>query len=207
MTTMALADLIADLKTSLHDSAAVFKAPADADFERFLLQALPDMGTKRPVTRLGSLTLVADVARYAVPQTDFAAYKTDLWAEAALLPRPWEASWPGATPRVSATWDGAAWWLEFEPGPTYKHLAVFGSTFKFWYYGRHVVDAVAANTTVHANDRGLLLLRAQAEAMRELSIRAATKPVQLRDGLSGVARNSTPAALHEMLLKLFAEAR
>jgi hypothetical protein len=65
----------------------------------------------------------------------------------------------------------------------------------------------AADTTVTAADRGLLLLRAQVEAMRELSVRAAAKPVQLRDGLSGVARNSTPAALHEVLLRVFWEAR
>lgn len=204
---MGMADLVADLKTSLHDSAAVFKAPADADFQRFLRAALADMGTKRPVTRKASVTLEADTARYAVPVADFAAYKTDMWADAARLPKPWEAAWPGPVPRVAATWDGAAWWLDFEHAPSAKHLAVFGRLFQFWYFGLHVVGDNAADTTVTAADRGLLLLRAQVEAMRELSIRAATKPVQLRDGLSGVARNSTPAALHEVLLRVFWEAR
>lgn len=204
---MSMADLVADLKTTLHDSAAVFKAPADADFQRFLRAALPDMGTKRPVTRKASVTLEADTARYAVPVADFAAYKTDLWADATRLPKPWESSWPGPVPRVTATWDGAAWWLDFEAAPTPKHLAVFGRLFQFWYFGLHEVGADAATTTVAVADRGLLLLRAQVEAMRELALRNAAKPVQLRDGLSGVARNSTPAALHEVLLRLFWEAR
>jgi hypothetical protein len=31
--------------------------------------------------------------------------------------------------------------------------------------------------------------------------------VQMRDGLSGTPRNSTPAALHELLMKLFRETR
>ena len=47
----------------------------------------------------------------------------------------------------------------------------------------------------------------QAEAMLELTLRNAAKPVQLRDGLSGTPRNSTPAALHATLLAMFAEAR
>lgn len=204
---MSMADLVADLKTSLHDSAAVFKAPADADFQRFLRAALADMGAKRPVTRKASVTLEADTARYAVPVADFAAYKTDMWADATRLPKPWESAWPGPIPCVAATWDGATWWLDFETAPSPKHLAVFGRLFQFWYFALHVIGENAGDTTVAYADRGLLLLRAQVEALRELSVRAAAKPVQLRDGLSGVSRNSTPAALHEALLRVFWGAR
>lgn len=95
---MGLADLVADLKTSLHDSAAVFKAPADADFQRFLRAALADMGTKRPVTRKASVTLEADTARYAVPVADFAAYKTDMWADGGLNPFEFRACIRAAPP-------------------------------------------------------------------------------------------------------------
>jgi exonuclease VII large subunit len=72
---MALADLVADLKTSLPASAAGFKAADDADFKRFLAQALPDMQFKRPVSRLASVSLQADLSRYAMPVDDFAAFK------------------------------------------------------------------------------------------------------------------------------------
>jgi hypothetical protein len=210
---MSLDDLADDFKRSLHDSAGLFAADDYADLKRFLKQALPDMGTKRPRTRLGQVTVVADLARYSLAAyTDFVAYKTHLWDRnpANGFPQPWEPGYPGATPRVCAVNDGdaaVAWWLEFSPAPSAAHLAVMGSTFKFYYFAQHALGTDAANTTVAPADRGLLLLRAQAEAMREMVLHQANKPVQLRDGLSGTPRNSTPAALHEMLLRLFWEAR
>lgn len=206
--TMSLEDLVADLKRSLHDSAGVFNAAADADFIRFLSLALPDMGWKRPVTRLGQVTLAADEPRYALTAyPDFANYKTHLWEKTATYPNAWEPGYPGAVPRVAVAKDGANCWLTFEPAPSAAHIACRGSAFKFYYFALHVLGEAAVDTTVNAVDRGLLLLRAQAEAMRELTLRNVTKPVQLRDGLSGTPRNSTPAALYEALLEMFAEAR
>ncbi|WP_290906211.1 hypothetical protein [Aquabacterium sp.] len=205
--TMSEADLVVDLKASLFDAANVFTDPTGADFKRFLAQALPDMQTKRPVTRLGTLTLVADQARYAVAEADFAALKTDIWRNTARLPKPWEPTWPGGLPRICEARDGGAWYIQFDPAPTALHLAALGETFRFYYFAAHAIGALAADTTVNPQDRGLLLLRAQAEAMLALGLRNAGKPVQLRDGLSGTPRNSTPAALHELLLRLFKEAR
>lgn len=204
---MALADLMAELKLSLGDAGTAFKAAGDADFQRFLEAALPDMGAKRPLTRKAEVTLVAGEGRYVVPANDFAAYKTDRWWDATLLPKPWEPAWPGCAPRVTGVWDGGVWWLVFDPVPSAKQLALFGGLFSFWYFGRHVLGADSAATTVHAGDKGLLLLRAQAEALRELAVRGVNKPVSMRDGLSGMPRNSTPAALHEVLMRLFVEAR
>jgi hypothetical protein len=204
---MALADLVADLKTSLHDSAAVFKAADDADFKRFLAQALPDMQFKRPVSRLASVSLQADLSRYAMPVDDFAAFKVCEWADPRRAPKPWEPRYPGAVPRIATEWDGAAWWVVLDPAPTLALLACYGTELRFWYFARHVLGATAVETTVNELDRGLLLLRAQVEAMKELAIRNASKPVQLRDGMSGTPRNSTPAALAEQLMQQFREAR
>lgn len=203
---MSLADLAEDLKVSLRDSASVFSAPNDADFIRFLGLALPDMERKRPVTKVGRVTLVAGEARYGLAEfTDFAEFKIPIWGEHHL--RPWDCGYPGAIPRFCADWDGAAWWLVLDPAPTALHLATLGASCAFFYFARHVLAAAGGDTTVNAADRGLLILRAQVEAMREMALRNAGKPVQMRDGFSGTARNSTPAALHEQLLKLFQEAR
>jgi hypothetical protein len=204
---MSEADLVADLKASLFDSASVFESEADADFKRFLAQALPDMGVKRPITRLGSLDLVKDQPRFQVQEADFAQLKMDLWRDATKLPKPWDPYYPGAIPRVCAERDGGIWWISLDPAPTAAHLLVLGTTFKFYYFALHAIGAAAADTTVAVADRNLLLLRAQAEAMLALAMRNAGKPVQLRDGLSGVARNSTPSALHEVLLQRFWECR
>lgn len=208
--TMALADIAEDLKGSLHDAASVFDAEDNADFKRFLAQALPDVSVKRPRTRLGQVTLTAGEPRYALTAyPDFQSYKTHVWdrQSAACFPQPWEPGYPGATPRVCASRDGDDYWLEFSPAPSSAHLVALGSTFKFYYFAEHVLDEVAASTTLSMMDRGLLLMRAQAEAMRELTLHQANKPTALRDGLSGTPRNSTPAALHEMLLRLFWEAK
>ncbi len=205
--TMAEADLVADLKASLFDAANVFTSADDGDFKRFLQQALPDMQFKRPVTRLGTLTLVADVARYLIAPGDFAALKTDIWREPAKLPKPWEPTWPGALPRICAARDGAAWYMQFEPAPTALHIAALGSDFKYYYFAQHAIGAAAVDTTVNPQDRGLLLVRAQAEAMLAMAMRNSGKQVQMRDGMSGTPRNSTPAALAAQLLQIFRDAR
>jgi hypothetical protein len=210
--TMSMADLVADFKRSLHDSVNVFAdnpgAALDADFERLLRLALVDMSWKRSITRLGQVTLVADEPRYSLAEyPDFATYKTHLWEKPAAYPNAWEPGYPGAVPRVTAGRDGSVSWLLFDPAPSSQHIALRGETFKFYYFGQHVIDTLAANTTVAAADRGLLILRAQAEAMLELTLRNMAKPVQLRDGISGTPRNSTPAALHETLLRMFQEAK
>jgi hypothetical protein len=168
---MLLSALVADFKASLNDAAAQFRAPADADFARLLGVALLDMQAKRPVTKLGQVTLFPLQARYAVTNEDFAALKVHQWADPASTPKPWDPCYPGAVPRVAAQWGGASWWLEFSPAPTPRQLAVWGSEFRFWYFARHVLSETAGQTTVNPADRGLLLLRAQAEALRELAMR------------------------------------
>jgi hypothetical protein len=206
--TMALADLVADLKRSLHDSADVFDAADDADFVRFLKQALPDLGWKRPLTQVGQVTLVAGQGDYSLSaMPDFSNYKTHLWDRGGNCPQPWEPGYPGALPRVRSYKNAAGYWLGFDPAPSAAHIAVRGSAFKFYYFGLHSLADVATSTTVAVADRGLLLMRAQAEAMMELALRNMSKPVQLRDGLSGTPRNSTPRALYDALIAAFMEAR
>jgi hypothetical protein len=205
---MSEADLVADLKTSLLDAAPQFAGEAaDGAYKRFLRQALPDMQTKRPMTKLGTLTLVANEASYSITEADFAALKLDLWRDQSKLPRPWAPTWPGPLPRIQAVQGAGQWLMLFEPAPTVAQLSLLGTAFKFWYFATHSIGADAADTTVAAQDRGLLLLRAQAEAMLALAMRNAGKPVQLRDGMSGTPRNSTPSALHQALMDLFRETR
>lgn len=208
--TMSKADLVASLKDSLHDAANVFAvdgAEPNVAFERFLAQALPDLQLKVPVTRLGSVELTANFPRYSLGLVpNFAAFKTQIWGDATCY-KPWQPMYPGIVPRVSASYEGGQWWLDFDPAPTARHIGAYGSKFDFWYYGVHAIGETPAATTIAPQHRGLLLLRAQVEAMRELSIRNAGKPVQLRDGFSGAPRNSTPIALAESLMRAFVEAR
>jgi hypothetical protein len=197
---MSQADLVADLKAGLLDSADVFTAAADADFIRHLGAAALALARPRPRTLLGELTLVADQPGYAAP-SDFHAFKTGLWGSTTA--RPWEKSWPGRIPVARAVEVDGAIEIHLDPAPTSAQIALLGSAYKFYYFAKHSISTTAASTTVRPGDRGLLLLRAQAEAMKEMALRNIKKPVQLRDGLASAPRNGTPAALFESLLALF----
>lgn len=203
--TMSSADLVADLKASLHDAASVFTAAADADFTRLLNLAASALGFKRPRRLQGSLTLVADTPDYAAP-AGMLYLIADQWGTPSLVPPPWEPTYPGALPRVSLIELAGVQTLLFSPPPNAQHIAALGATYKFMYRAAHSISATAASTTIQPDDRGLLLLRAQVEALREISIRNSAKPVALRDGLSGVPKNGTASYLYEALLREYEEA-
>lgn len=202
--TLSRDDLVADLKDSLQDAANVFTAANDADFVRHLDAAALFMGRLRPRTMLGTLTLVADQFNYAAP-ADFLSYKSNLWNIGARSVHPWEKNYPGRLPDVVAAVNGSTRELHFLPAPTAQQISLLGSSFKFYYFAAHAIGDTAAATTLHAGDRSLLLLAAQAEAMKELSMRNLGKPVQMRDGLTNGPRNGTPAHLFEVLLRLLEE--
>lgn len=199
--TMSRADLIADFKASIHDAANIFTAPADVDFSRLLDVAALDLGRVRPNPLKGSITVAAETAEYAAP-AGIVAYSYSAWS-AGKTPNPWAANYPGPEPRVSLIGPPAARVLVFEPAPTALQVALFGATFPFRYLGGYTIGTAAADTTVRAEDRGVLLLRAQVEALREIAVRNLGKPVALRDGLSGQARNAQPAFLYAELMSEF----
>lgn len=200
--TMSRADLVADFKASLHDAGEVFTAASGADFSRLLDVAALDFARLRPRTLIGSVLLASGTDEYPVPE-DFHHYKTDLWFDPSRAGRPWEKTWPGRAPSIRVAEVGGASKLIFVPAPTAQQINLFGSTFRFYYFARHVIGTAATDTSIDAGDRGLLLLRAQAEAMRELAMRNIGKPVALRDGLNSAPRNGTPAALYQALLDEF----
>ncbi len=202
---MSLADLVADLKASLNDAAEVFVAANDGDFSRHLDLAALDFARVRPRTLVGELLLVADQADYAAP-ADFHGFKCHLWGEKGRGVKPWEKAWPGQLPRVYAGEIGGALKLYLDPTPTAHQIALLGTGFKYFYFARHAIAADAADTTIREGDRGLLILRAQAEAMKELAARNVGKPVSMRDGITNGPRNGTPAALYQGLMDLFERA-
>lgn len=204
--TMSSADLVADLKASLQDAANAFVATGDADFIRHLSVAALDFSRIRPRTLLGEINLVADQINYAAP-ADMHMFKAAVWGASHGV-MPWEPSYPGKLPtaQLVSVGDSPAQELHLTPAPSAKQISVLGPLYKFWYFAQHKIDADATKTTIHPSARALLLLRAQAEAMRELAMRNITKPVSMRDGLSSAPRNGTPSALYQALMKEFEDA-
>lgn len=193
---MALAELVHDLSESLHDAAGVFDAPDEEDFARHLDAAVADFAPIFPRTLAGTLTLTADQPNYSCP-ADMWRFKFSTWGAARA--QPWEKTWPGRLPDV-VTVDGELW---LTPAPTAHQIAVLGASYPFYYYGSHVLSSDAAQTTVPAPQRDLLLLRAQVEAMRELAMRDSVRPITVRDGVSGQPKTGTPGWLAESFMKQF----
>ena len=197
--TMSLADLVTDLTASLHEAVDVFATPGD--LERLLKVAAADFSTHRPRTLLGKLTAQLGRIDYPAPADSY-QFKSSLWGNAP-VPRakPWERSWPGPMPDVRMVDGMAGRELHLVPAPTALQLMTLGAEFRFYYFGTHTLGETAAETTLSQDDRFLLLLRAQAEAMREMMIRNIKKPVSMREGLNSSPRNSTPAAMYEKLME------
>lgn len=199
--TMSLADLVADLKSSLHDAADVFTVENDGDFVRMLGTAALELSRVRPLQKQGSMTLVADVAVYDAP-AGACGLRSHLWGISPVrAKKAWETGYPGRLP--CATINGN--YLMLDQPPTAQQIALLGAEFRFYYYALHVIGTASADTTINPEDRGLLLLRAQAEAMREMAMRGLTRPVHMRDGMSSQTRNGTPASLMTVMLDEFAK--
>ena len=194
--TMSRADLIADLKASLMDSAAQFRAPDDADFHRHLDAAALAFGPHRSIRSVGSITLEAGRDTYAAP-ADLWRFVSAIWGTT--RSQPWERAWPGRLPTVSVS--GAD--LVLLPAPTAHQISVLGAEYRFFYSARPTVGTAAEETTVNAADRDLLIQRAQVQAMRELAMRDSVRPQTLRDGFSGQPKTGTPGWIAQSLLDDF----
>lgn len=195
--TMSRADLVADLKASLQDAARSFTAAADADFKRHLDVAAEDMHRVRPRTLVGEIELSAGRADYTAP-ADLRRYKSAIWGALPdwSKPKPWEKTWPGRLPDVRVS----AGSMILMPAPSLQQIALLGSAFRFYYVARDAIGDTAAETTIQPEDRPLLLLRAQAEAMLELSIRDSVRPVQTGGGFGQQAKTGMPAAIWKELM-------
>lgn len=196
---MSRADLKVDLTASLHDAAEVFVGADDMD--RLLNAAALDFNRHRPRTLMGTLTVEVDRMDYPAP-ADLYLFKSSLWGIAPVQrAKPWERTYSGPNPDVRCVEGPNGLELHLTPAPTQKQLTMLGSEFRFYYFANHKIGDTVVETTLRPGDRGLLLLRAQAEAMREMTMRNISKPVQMRDGLHSAPRNMTPAALHVELMK------
>ncbi len=205
---MSLSSLQADLKASLLDTAGYFTTtsdsnPGDADFQRHLGNAAEDLSRIAPSYNEGSITLVADQDLYAAP-SDYKAFRRLIWGENARRCDPWERGYVPARmlPKVSTINDTGAPMLQLSPAPSTQLIMLLGVNCPFTYLIQFTISATASLTTVPLYRRALLLLRAQAEAMKELAQRGIAKPVQLRDGMTQAPKNASPAALYDQFMTM-----
>lgn len=198
----ALAELVADLKASLQDSAQAFTAPGDADFIRHINTALADVNRRAyrifagesPPTRT-KVTLVAGQNSYDAP-ADCRSLISSAWAKCWQLQyAPWEDGYPRNLPVGRLRWMDGARKLFLSRAPTAGEIALYGAEYEFDYLPSITLGDLPDTV------QDILLLRAQAEAVKELGFRAMTKPVALRTGTG--APQGAPMQVYQALMADF----
>lgn len=199
---MDRATLRDDLKASLMSAADAFTDPGD--FDRFLDVAAQDLPRRRPLTLTGSLTLKANQVAYTPVPADLVRPVFTRWGNQERLARaPWAANYPPARPRVTLVDEGGTRKLHVAPVPNATQIAEFGDTLEYDYSARYTISDTAEETTVRAEDRWLLLLRAQAEAAKDLALKNVDRPVQVGTEGGARERNGTPSGLRKLLMEEF----
>lgn len=197
---ITVTSLLSDYKASLLDAAQFFTAANDADFIRHLNTAARAVSLgKVPRTLVGTITVQACVSEYAAP-VDLLLPKAGFWTRQSI-----DVTDIPSTPNPVlslAELDGATV-LVLNPAPTPAQIAVYGSAYGFYYFAAHQLTSSESTSTLPERCRNLMILRAQAEACRELVLRQIAKPVSLRAGSGNGAsttRNMTPSAVFEALM-------
>ncbi|HCU52893.1 MAG TPA: hypothetical protein DIC36_00945 [Gammaproteobacteria bacterium] len=199
---MTRAEFIESLRESLNDAASVFSTD-DTDYLRHLDMALRDFSqpNHRPLRKRGTLTLVADTRDYDAPADFQGMAWCDYGTASREQYRPWQPQYMTTQFVLIAMRGATGWQLRTARDVTSDLIALHGSACGFFYYATHILSEIECS--VRDNDMPLLLLRAQAEAMREMSIRNIFKPVQLRTGVAGAPSNGTPGGLYSLLMDYY----
>lgn len=201
---MSMADLVATLKASLRDAATVFSAPGDVDFEGHLRTAADDFRRHKPRLMYGEITLQANQGAYALP-ADFGEFIQDTWGQQ--RKKPWETGFSGRLPRIVIAEVEGVKKLVMSPPPSQANIDDAGAALAYWYKVPHTIHATdGALTTIPPALRGLLILRAQAEAMRQIAFRNSRLPVTITEGMSSQPRNGSASYLYQALLADFEKA-
>lgn len=196
---MNLSSFTAQYKASLLDSVRAF---AEADYPRHVATALAALSSVKPQRRMAIVRLEPGRSLYLCP-ADLTRVHACWWGRSHKAHgRPWDDDYPGALPewRVVTTAANERL-LRCHPAPSGKQLLVLGNACEIEYHADHVLTE--NECSLDAEELDLLLLRAQAEAMRELSMKNATTAYQLREGISATPKNGTPAYLYQELLAEF----
>lgn len=194
---MLLTDLVNQLQTVLMDAGEKFEGRLEGIIET----ALRDFSRRKPLTLQGEITLQADVDCYPAP-AGLIDVKVHQWGRAQRRLPFWDPSYPRNLPRVYVRED-APGMLQLSFPPSADQIARLGARFPFTYNADRTIQD--GNVPVLGRDVDILLIRAQAEVMRQLANQNIGRPIATRDVVGSQPRNGTPAALCELYLSQFKE--
>lgn len=186
---ITLTNMLADYTPSLGPTAQRFQPE---DLERHITAALRSLSRYRPVVRRATVLLQPRVGAYPAP-ADLVRVISHAWGADHTV-QPWHSHYLGPRPRVLTHHDGEQMWIEFTPAPTATQVHKWGTQCPYRYAARHQLTEDGG--TVPEDDRHLVRLRAQVEALRELAVAGVTDTIQMHRGMgASLPSNGTPAAL------------
>lgn len=195
-------DLLKAYSDSLLDSQRAFKAD---DFGRHMDTALRELAQFYPRRMLAELNAMPMQREYECPADLIEVLATHYGRAEKAQRQPWDAGYPTQRlPEVTVQYraDGSRY-LQVFPAPNYQLMAQIGAVVGYEYSAAHIVtEEVCTLTEV---DVQLAILRAQAEAMRELAMRNSTQPTQIKDSLTNTPANGAPSYLYTLLMNEFYE--
>ena len=195
MTDMTLTALKKDLIDSLTEASELI----DNQVDHLLSVAAVELARVKRFTLCGHVMLQSGIAVYNAP-ADMIDFKVHIWGRyQRQMYNLWDPRYPRTLPTVTIT-QGTPKQIHLSFPPDGHLISLLGSQFSFYYYASHTLSDEPGETTVPIFERDLLLLRAQAEAMKILSIRYADKTVSSKHVISGAAKIGTPAALYKTFL-------
>lgn len=190
----ARADFLARYKGSLLDSVRAF---SDADLERHADISLSALSRIKPKHCITQISLVVGRCLYPCPANLISIHACYWGRGHKAAVQPWEDHYAGKLPEWSVTYNEAGIrFLRALPAPTFSQINTLGSYTELEFCADWQWDEIHGLET-------LLMLRAQAEAMRELAAKNATTAYNIREGISATPKNGTPAYLYEQLLQEF----
>ena len=203
---MSIKDTLLQRHTdSLLDAERTFGDDADemkANYQRHLDVALQALSEARPQIKQTELQLVPFRSTYAAPSNIRAVHACYWGRTHKAVSQPWDDGYMGRLPQWTVYVNTAdIRFLRATPVPTASQIQVAGSMCEIEYTTAHVLTDTECS--LNDEEQGLLLLRAQAEAMREIAMKNSTVSYQLREGIGSTPKNGTPAYLYQELLAEF----
>lgn len=201
---MKRSQLLSTYTASLLDSQRAF-SNENGDYERHIGVGLSELARHSPRHVWAELDLLPAQRAYDCPTDLISVFATHYGRDEKAQRHPWDADYPSARlPEVSLYHGGdGTRCLQVRPAPSYALMSQLGAVCAYEYTAAHIVtEDVCTLTEV---DVQLVILRAQAEAMRELAMRNSTTPVNVRDGLTNSPQNGTPSYLYTLLMNEFYE--
>ena len=201
---MKRSQLLSTYTASLLDSQRAF-AEVKGDYGRHIEVGLSELARHRPRHVWAELDLLPWQRTYDCPPDLISVFATHYGRDEKAQRQPWDADYPSVQlpdVRLYHRRDGTRC-LQVQPAPSYALMSQLGAVCTYEYTAAHIItEEVCTLTEV---DVQLVILRAQAEAMRELAMRNSTTPVNVRDGLTNSPQNGTPSYLYTLLMNEFYE--